>query len=128
MDVALWDTAGQDEYANIRRLSYPSTDVFVVCFSVVDRSSLENVRLSWLPELRAVTVYQCFSPARRYAGAGTSYGAVSVCLPVCLSVCLYIRCPAAPWRPPAPQIQAWRLTVVRVYKLYLLTYLLRPKA
>ena len=84
--MALWDTAGQDEYANIRRLSYRSTDVFVVCFSVVDRSSLANVRLSWLPELRTVTVYQCFSPARRYAGAGTSYGAVSVCLPVCLSV------------------------------------------
>ena len=106
MDVALWDTAGQDEYAKHRRLTYWSTDVFVVCFSVVDRSSLANVRLSWLPELRAVTVYQCFSPARRYAGAGTSYGAVSVCLPVCLFVCLYIRCPAATWRPPAPQIQA----------------------
>ena len=89
--MALWDTAGQDEYAGIRRLSYRSTDVFVVCFSVVDRSSLENVRVSWLPELRTVTVYQCFSPARRYAGAGTSYGAVSACLSVCLFVCLYIH-------------------------------------
>ena len=47
----LWDTAGQEEYARLRTLSYPGTDVFIICFSLVSPSSLENVRDAWAPEL-----------------------------------------------------------------------------
>ena len=36
----------------MRPLSYPDTDVFVLCFSLSDRASYENIRLKWLPELR----------------------------------------------------------------------------
>ena len=53
----MWDTAGQDEYAAMRSLSYPFTDVFVICFSVVDRSTLVNVRQRWQPELRKVFLF-----------------------------------------------------------------------
>jgi len=50
--LELWDTAGQHEYASIRQLSYPSTDVFVICFSVVDRRTLTDVHQKWYGEVR----------------------------------------------------------------------------
>jgi Ras-related C3 botulinum toxin substrate 1 len=33
-------------------LSYPNTDVFLVCFSCISETSLENVGNKWLPEIR----------------------------------------------------------------------------
>lgn len=48
----LWDTAGQEEYDRLRPLSYPQTDILLVCFSVVERSSLRNVTDKWYPEIR----------------------------------------------------------------------------
>jgi small GTP-binding protein len=50
--LQLWDTAGQEDLENIRVLSYTNTDVFLVCFSVVEPTSLANVQSKWLPELR----------------------------------------------------------------------------
>jgi Ras-related C3 botulinum toxin substrate 1 len=35
----------------LRPLCYPQTDIFILCFSVVDPTSLENVRLKWSPEI-----------------------------------------------------------------------------
>ena len=34
VELALWDTAGQEEYDKLRPLSYPNTDVVLICFSV----------------------------------------------------------------------------------------------
>lgn len=42
--LGLFDTAGQEDYDRLRPLSYPQTDVFLVCFSVVAPSSFENVK------------------------------------------------------------------------------------
>lgn len=36
----------------MRPLSYANSNVFVVCFSVGSRTSFENVRDKWVPELR----------------------------------------------------------------------------
>eukprot|EP01088_Endostelium_zonatum_P000566 TRINITY_DN1080_c0_g5_i1.p1 TRINITY_DN1080_c0_g5~~TRINITY_DN1080_c0_g5_i1.p1 ORF type:complete len:201 (-),score=42.22 TRINITY_DN1080_c0_g5_i1:73-675(-) len=49
---SLWDTAGQEGYQRIRTLSYPKTDIFLLCFSVGSPNSFENVKETWLPELR----------------------------------------------------------------------------
>lgn len=49
--ISLWDTAGQEDYDRLRPLSYPQTDVFLVCFSVTSTQSLENVRAKWHPEI-----------------------------------------------------------------------------
>ena len=43
MELALWDTAGQEEYDRLRPLSYPETDLLFVCFAIDCPSSLENV-------------------------------------------------------------------------------------
>lgn len=37
-------SSGQEDYDRLRPLSYPQTDVFLVCFSVVSPSSFENVK------------------------------------------------------------------------------------
>ena len=50
--LGLWDTAGQEDYDRLRPLSYPQTDVVVVCFSIQSPASLDNVREKWVPELR----------------------------------------------------------------------------
>jgi Ras-related C3 botulinum toxin substrate 1 len=50
--LQIWDTAGQEEYSKFRPLSYTETDVFVICFSVVSPTSLENVQTTWIPELK----------------------------------------------------------------------------
>ena len=43
MELALWDTAGQEEYDRLRPLSYPETDLLFVCFAIDCPNSLENV-------------------------------------------------------------------------------------
>ena len=50
--LCLFDTAGQEDYDRLRPLSYPGTDVFLVCFSVTSPDSFENIKELWIPELR----------------------------------------------------------------------------
>jgi GTPase SAR1 family protein len=38
----LRDTAGQEEYARLRPLAYPNTDIFLITFSVVEKSTFIN--------------------------------------------------------------------------------------
>jgi len=52
VELALWDTAGQEDYDRLRPLSYPDTHVLLVCFSVDSTDSLENIGEKWVPEVR----------------------------------------------------------------------------
>jgi len=47
----LWDTAGQEDYDRLRPLAYPQSDVFAVLFSCSSRTSFENVKKKWWPEV-----------------------------------------------------------------------------
>ena len=51
VDLALWDTTGQEDYDILRPLPYPKTDIFLICFSIVSPLSFENVRDKWYPEV-----------------------------------------------------------------------------
>lgn len=51
ISLNLWDTAGQEEYDRLRTLSYPQTNVFIICFSISSPASCENVKHKWHPEV-----------------------------------------------------------------------------
>ncbi|KAI9803372.1 MAG: Rho GTPase [Piccolia ochrophora] len=51
VELALWDTAGQEEYDRLRPLSYPETNLLFVCFAIDCPNSLENVMDKWYPEV-----------------------------------------------------------------------------
>ena len=74
INLGLWDTAGQEDYDRLvspllcqnlslcclsdlfgffaqRPLSYPQTDVFLICFSIISPPSFENVTSKWYPEI-----------------------------------------------------------------------------
>jgi len=51
VELALWDTAGQEEYDRLRPLSYPDSDVILIVFSVDFPTSLHNVTDKWYPEV-----------------------------------------------------------------------------
>eukprot|EP01129_Flabellula_baltica_P001448 TRINITY_DN1133_c0_g1_i1.p1 TRINITY_DN1133_c0_g1~~TRINITY_DN1133_c0_g1_i1.p1 ORF type:complete len:209 (-),score=52.50 TRINITY_DN1133_c0_g1_i1:41-667(-) len=65
LDLALWDTAGQEEYDRLRPLSYANCDVFLMAFSVVNPVSYDNIASKWHPEL------QHFSPNVPFMLVGT---------------------------------------------------------
>jgi len=44
VELALWDTAGQEEYDRLRPLSYPDSDVILIVFSIDFPVSLGNVQ------------------------------------------------------------------------------------
>ncbi len=43
---------GQEDYDKLRPLSYPETQVFIVCFSLTNPTSYNNVKEKWYPELQ----------------------------------------------------------------------------
>jgi len=52
VELALFDTAGQEEYDQLRILMYPDADVIVICYSIDSPDSLMNVVEKWAPEVR----------------------------------------------------------------------------
>lgn len=51
VQLALWDTAGQEDYDRLRPLSYPDSNIVLICFSIDNPSSLENAKQKWAIEV-----------------------------------------------------------------------------
>jgi len=52
LKVNIWDTAGQEEFEHLRTLNYSQTDLFIICFNLVNRCSFDNVKSVWLKDLK----------------------------------------------------------------------------
>ncbi|OGM42297.1 GTP-binding protein rho2 [Aspergillus bombycis] len=50
VQLALWDTAGQEDYERLRPLAYSKAHVILIGFSVDTPDSLENVKHKWIEE------------------------------------------------------------------------------
>lgn len=50
VQLALWDTAGQEDYERLRPLAYSQAHVILIGFSVDTPDSLENVKHKWADE------------------------------------------------------------------------------
>jgi len=44
VELALWDTAGQEDYDRLRPLSYPNSHVILICFAIDSPDSFDNVQ------------------------------------------------------------------------------------
>ncbi|GAB5591332.1 RHO4 protein [Umbelopsis nana] len=51
VELALWDTAGQEEYELIRIHSYSGANVILISFAIDTTDSLENVTSEWIEEV-----------------------------------------------------------------------------
>jgi len=51
VELSLWDTAGQEDFDRLRSLSYAETHVVIICFSIDNPVSLENVESKWIDEI-----------------------------------------------------------------------------
>jgi len=71
VSLGLWDTAGQDDYEQMRPLAFPGTHVFLICFSLISKSSFENVDSHWIKEIKT------FSKDVPFVLCGTKLDSVS---------------------------------------------------
>lgn len=51
--IQLHDTAGQEDYDRIRQQFYKRAHCFLLCYSINNRISFENVTTKWVPEITA---------------------------------------------------------------------------
>ncbi|KAG8929911.1 Rho GTPase [Tulasnella sp. 419] len=54
VQLALWDTAGQEEYERLRPLSYNKAHVILIAFAIDTPDSLDNVTHKWIEEVRSI--------------------------------------------------------------------------
>ncbi|WAR19779.1 RACC-like protein [Mya arenaria] len=55
IEFGLTDTIGTENYRSLREVFAANTNIFLVCFSVTDPVTMENVKTNWLTEIKALT-------------------------------------------------------------------------
>jgi len=51
LELELWDTAGQEGFEQLRTLSYPGTDIYMVGYACNSLISLNNIEHKWMVEI-----------------------------------------------------------------------------
>jgi len=51
----MFSTTFQENYRSLREVFAAKSDIFLVCYSVTDPQTLENVKTNWLQEIRSLT-------------------------------------------------------------------------
>ena len=69
VELALWDTAGQEDYDRLRPLSYPDSHVILICFAIDSPDSLDNVQEK-----------VCLAARRYHAGERFNYSLIYLCM------------------------------------------------
>lgn len=52
--LKLIDTAGQEDYERVRRLFYKNAHAFILCYSIDNRASFDNITQKWYKELETI--------------------------------------------------------------------------
>jgi small GTP-binding protein len=73
VNLQLWDTAGQEDFDRLRPLSYPHTDIFILCFAVTTPASFENVKNKWFSEIER------YAPGTPFVIVGTKLDTRYIC-------------------------------------------------
>lgn len=51
LNLEVFDTAGQEDFKEIRKTSFSGTDVVIVCYNCSNKDTLANVKSQWIPEV-----------------------------------------------------------------------------
>ena len=52
VDFKLSDTSSQDDMEDLGAMTYANVDIFLICFSIIDPISFENVEKKWVAEIK----------------------------------------------------------------------------
>jgi Ras family protein A len=67
VELAIWDPlGGQQDYSDLRPLSYPGSNVILICFSIERADSLTKIKQNWIPEI----LHFCSNPPVPYILVG----------------------------------------------------------
>ena len=75
VELALWDTAGQEDYDRLRPLSYPDSHVILICFAIDSPDSLDNVQEKVRTYI-LIVYFRCFLRASFHSMPKTNFDVV----------------------------------------------------
>ena len=77
VEVALWDTAGQEDYDRLRPLSYPNSHVILICFAIDSPDSLDCVQEKVCSSFTFHWVLKALNSCSAFPVAARSYAFLS---------------------------------------------------